>query len=295
MPFMTRIPSDLHRMGLKVELVPGWETRGTPSFAPAGVVDHWTAGPRGTRARPSLSVVVNGRAGLSGPLCNVYLARDGTCVVVAAGRANHAGAGGFRGLVGNSAVYGIEAESGGDGDWTPEMLDAYPRLDAALVSGLGRDASWVCGHNEWAPTRKIDIRDIIGQVRANTARVLAAPTPAPASEEDDMPQVISGFVPPKQQRVIPIPPVLSGGAGWGQAWLSLLVDRFGEPGAEVPVRVAVMGANGGYRPPGGTSMDMLLKPNQRYAWALTKNDHGLVITAADDTLGVGYMVEYAKP
>lgn len=180
MPLMTRIPSDLARFGLKVELVPGWQTRGSSAFAPACVVDHWTAGPRGTKGRPSLAIVTNGRAGLPGPLCNIYLARDGTCVVVAAGRANHAGLGGFRGLVGNSAAYGIEAESGGDGDWTPEMLDAYPRLNAALLSGLGRDASWVCGHNEWAPTRKIDIRDVIASVRRNTATALANP-------EDDMP------------------------------------------------------------------------------------------------------------
>jgi hypothetical protein len=182
-PFMTRIPSDLARFGLKVELVPGWATRGSSSFAPACVVDHWTAGPRGTTKRPSLDVVINGRPGIEGPLCNIYLARDGTCVVGAAGRANHAGAGGFRGLVGNSAAYGIEAESGGDGDWTSEMLGAYPRLNAALLSGLGRDASWVCGHNEWAPTRKVDIRDIIATVRASTAKVLTSPTPL----EDDMP------------------------------------------------------------------------------------------------------------
>jgi hypothetical protein len=173
---MTRIPSDLARFGLKVELVPGWETRGSSSFAPACVVDHWTAGPRGTSSRPSLNVVINGRPGLDGPLCNVYLARDGTCVVVAAGRANHAGAGGFRGLVGNSAAYGIEAECGGDGDWTPAMLLAYPRLNAALLSGLDRDASWVAGHNNWAPDRKIDIRDIIDSVRAQTAAVLGNPS-----------------------------------------------------------------------------------------------------------------------
>ncbi len=176
MPFMSRIPSDLAKFGLRVELVPGWATRGSSSFAPGCVVDHWTAGPRGTTGRPSLNVVVNGRTGLAGPLANVYLARDGVCVVTAAGRANHAGLGGFRGLVGNSAAYGIEAECAGDGDWTPAQLDAYPRLNAALLSGIGRDASWVCGHNEWAPTRKIDIRDVIGSVRARTAAVLANPT-----------------------------------------------------------------------------------------------------------------------
>jgi hypothetical protein len=174
-PFMTRIPSDLARFGLKVELAPGWATRGSSSFAPACVVNHWTAGPRGTKTRPSLHICINGRTGLPGPLCNIYLARDGTCVVVAAGRANHAGTGGFRGLVGNSAAYGIEAECGGDGDWTPAMLEAYPRLDAALMSGLGRDASWVTDHSTWAPTRKIDCRDIKDRLRADAAKILAAP------------------------------------------------------------------------------------------------------------------------
>jgi hypothetical protein len=158
-PFMTRLPADLIREGLTVETVPGWQTRGSSSFAPAGVVCHWTAGPRGTLARPSLNVVTNGRAGLPGPLCNVYLARNGTAVVVAAGRANHAGLGGYLGLVGNSAVYGIEAESAGDGDWTDAQRQAYPRVVAAMLRGLGRDSRWALGHNEWAPTRKIDIRD----------------------------------------------------------------------------------------------------------------------------------------
>jgi N-acetylmuramoyl-L-alanine amidase len=179
MPFMTRIPSDLARFGLKVELLPGWETRGSSSFAPAGVTDHWTAGPRGTTGRPSLNVVTNGRPGIPGPLCNIYFARDATCVVVAAGRANHAGAGGFRGLVGNSAVYGIEAECGGDGDWTPAQRQNYPRLNAALLSGLGRDHSWAHGHNEWAPTRKIDIRDIIVAVRNETGTILGNPGSGP--------------------------------------------------------------------------------------------------------------------
>lgn len=186
MPLMTRIPSDLARFGLKVELAAGWATRGSSSFAPAGVTCHWTAGPRGTRSRPSLNVVLNGRPGLPGPLANIYLARDGTCIVVAAGRANHAGVGGFRGLVGNSAVYGIEAESGGDGDWTPEMRAAYPRLVAALLWGLGRDASWAHGHHEWAPTRKIDIRDIMPQVRAEAAVILRNPAAAADELEEIM-------------------------------------------------------------------------------------------------------------
>ena len=180
---MTRMALDLVQAGLRVEYVPGWQTRGSSSFAPAGVVCHWTAGPRGTTGRPSLNVVTHGRAGIPGPLCNVYLARDGTCVIVAAGRANHAGTGGARGLVGNSAVYGIEAESAGNGDWTAAQRIAYPRLVAALLRGLNRPAAYAIGHNEWAPTRKIDIRDWdMTTMRAQVAAILAATD----TEDDDM-------------------------------------------------------------------------------------------------------------
>lgn len=179
MPYMTRLLPDLKKYFPRVDTVPGWETRGSSSFAPAGVVCHWTAGPRGTTKRASLAVVTNGRPGLSGPLCNVYLDREGIPVIVAAGRANHAGPGTWKGLVGNSAVYGIEAESAGDDDWTDAQKIAYPRLVRAMLDGLGRSADYACGHNEWAPTRKIDIRDWpMSYMRSQITNI----TP-----EDDMP------------------------------------------------------------------------------------------------------------
>jgi hypothetical protein len=87
------------------------------------------------------------------------LDRQGIAVVVAAGRANHAGEGGWAGLTGNSSVFGTEAECAGDGDWTDAQYLAYPKVNAAYCDLIGCDASMVCGHNEWAPGRKIDIRD----------------------------------------------------------------------------------------------------------------------------------------
>lgn len=143
------------RFGLKVEIVPGAETRGSAAFNPYGFVGHHTAGAR-SGDRPSLNLCVNGRPDLDGPLCNDFLTRAGVNVIVAAGRANHAGAGGFRGLVGNSAVWGCEAEDDGDGTWTGAQWIAYPRLVAARLWMINRDASWYCSHRTWAPTRKID-------------------------------------------------------------------------------------------------------------------------------------------
>lgn len=180
MPFMTRLEDDLKAFFPRVDVVPGWQTRGSSSFAPAVVIAHWTAGPRGTTQRPSLNVCTNGRPGLAGPLCNVYLDKSGIPVIVAAGRANHAGAGSYKGVTGNSAAYGIEAESAGNNDWTAAQKAAYPRLIAAMLKGLGRTGDWTCGHNEWAPTRKIDINDWpMSAMRQQVTQILA-------EQEDDM-------------------------------------------------------------------------------------------------------------
>jgi hypothetical protein len=146
------LPDALARFGLQVEVVPGWETRGSAAFNPGCTVGHHTAGSsRGIR--PSLRVVVEGRSDLPGPLCNTYTDRNGVAVVVAAGRANHAGRGGFRGLVGNSAAIGHEAEDEGDGHWTRAQLDAFPRVHAAHLWLLRRDASWYCSHRTWTPRK----------------------------------------------------------------------------------------------------------------------------------------------
>ncbi len=184
MSYALGLPAALARRGLTVETVPGWQTRSAGSFNPGGAVCHWTAGPKGSRSRPSLNVVTYGRPGLDGPLCNVYLDRRGVAVVVAAGRANHAGTGGWKGLAGNSAVFGTEAEAAGADDWTDEMRWAYPRINAAYCDLGGFGPEMVCGHSEWAGPRKTDINGWpMSQMRTDTAAVLAGGNP---TLEDDM-------------------------------------------------------------------------------------------------------------
>ncbi len=155
MGYQTNLSGELRKAGVSVVEVGGWQTRGSASFAPRGGVAHHTAAPQGSNA-PSLRICTYGRSDLPGPLCNVLLARDGTAFVVAAGRANHAGSGGYRGLSGNSSVWGIEAENNGVGEpWSQKQLIAYYQIAAVManISGFGADM-W-CGHKEWT-SRKID-------------------------------------------------------------------------------------------------------------------------------------------
>lgn len=189
MPRDTGIADRLRFFGLTVVEVNGWRTRGADGFNPRGSVDHHTAGPRSGNA-PSLGVVVNGRAGLPGPLCNVLVGRDNTCYVVAAGRANHAGAGGWGGLSGNASVFGVERENVGDGSepWTLQQYDVAAKVHAALIAGHGGRADLVCEHKEWAPRRKVDAWGVDGNVMRQLVRdrltppAAPAPAPAPAPE-----------------------------------------------------------------------------------------------------------------
>ncbi|MGP9490603.1 N-acetylmuramoyl-L-alanine amidase [Glutamicibacter sp. 287] len=194
MPHIDTLVRHLEARGLQVEYVPGWSTRGSSSFHPKGVMDHWTAGPKGSETRPSLNVVTYGRPGLPGPLCNVYLDRRGVAVVVAAGRANHAGYGSWKGRTGNTYFFGIEAEAANASDWTDEMRDSYPLVNAALLDAINEDdASWCVGHSEYALPRgrKIDINGYtMDDMREQTQTVLCGGkvTPKPAPKPDAKPK-----------------------------------------------------------------------------------------------------------
>jgi hypothetical protein len=152
----TGIASRLRAAGIPVVEVAGWQTRGSSSFAPQGAVNHNTAGPA-SGATPSLNTCIYGRPDLAGPLCNVFQSREQGGVdiayVVAAGRANHAGDGSWRGLTGNSSVYGLEVEHTGTSDVPVERLETAAAIIAAMFTG---DVGMVCQHREWAPNRKPD-------------------------------------------------------------------------------------------------------------------------------------------
>jgi hypothetical protein len=149
------IAARLRAAGLRVVEVAGWQTRGSATFTPRGSVNHHTAGGANGTA-PSLNTCIYGRPDLPGPLCNVMQSRepDGRDIayVIAAGRANHAGTGGWRGLSGNSSVYGLEIEHTGTAPLPEARQRIAARIHAAMFTG---DPAMVCQHREWT-SRKID-------------------------------------------------------------------------------------------------------------------------------------------
>lgn len=132
-----------------------------------GPMLHHTATPNSYLAKadiPTLKVLREGRADLTGPLCNYGLGRKGAIYLVSEGRANHAGPGRWKGgVLGSTCYLGIEAENGGRGaktdPWPDEQLDAYQRLVASIVLETGRrDVDYAIRHADWAIPlgRKID-------------------------------------------------------------------------------------------------------------------------------------------
>lgn len=139
------------RAGLTVSEQPGWQRRGRDfPTRPKSIVCHHTAGPakaRNSKDYPSLGVVVNGRAGLPGPLCQLGIGRSGTVYIVAAGRANHAGRV-YDQRYANAHSIGIEAENSGHEPWPEAQMNAYRTLVRALGDAYGISAPFVRGHKE---------------------------------------------------------------------------------------------------------------------------------------------------
>lgn len=174
---LTWLPDVLKRAGLKVALVPGWENRGRGNVGRIfGVICHHTAGLKQGNM-PSLQTLIIGRSDLPGPLAQLGLARDGTYYVIAAGRANHAGRGVWKGVRnGNSNFIGIEAESTGkaaDRDWTEVQIKAYIHGVAAILKHIRQKEDFCAGHKEYAPNRKPDPVNIdMDDFRAEVAKIL---------------------------------------------------------------------------------------------------------------------------
>jgi hypothetical protein len=147
-----------------------------------------------------VQLCIHGRPDLAGPLCHVVLDPHGTCHLVAAGRANHAGAGGWKGLSGNSTVFGIEAVHDGSSrtPWPEEQLAAYVVAAGALARMAGFGPGAICAHREWAPRRKVDPVGVdMDRFRDDVARYLRqAPRPATVTDNPPAPKGVAPMYDP---------------------------------------------------------------------------------------------------
>ncbi|HEY6333702.1 MAG TPA: N-acetylmuramoyl-L-alanine amidase [Blastocatellia bacterium] len=177
---LTWLPDVLKSSGLKVAVVPGWESRGRGDIGTVlGVLCHHTAGAK-TGNMPSLDLLVKGRQDLPGPLSQLGLGRDGTYYVIAAGRCNHAGNGNWKGITaGNTHFIGIEAEHTGaaDSPWPDVQMEAYQRGAAAILKHIGKSSDFCAGHKEYAPKRKPDPSFDMNDFRAAVAAIMESAAP----------------------------------------------------------------------------------------------------------------------
>lgn len=154
---MTWLADVLRSAGLSVLEHPGWKSRGRDGMRPRVVIAHHTATHWSTSDGVVTSLLVRGRTDLPGPLCHLGLNRQGQFIVIAAGKANHAGAGQWMDADESIEAIGIEGYNYGNSvpfptrePWPKVQIDAYERGVAALLSHLGRDYRHLCAHREWA-------------------------------------------------------------------------------------------------------------------------------------------------
>ena len=148
----TRLERAVKNAGVKYKKVSGWASRGHGTMGSIqSVICHHTAGPKSGNS-PSLNVVAYGRPGLSGPLAQLFLARDGTVYLVAAGISYHAGRVSSN-RYSNSHAIGIEAEATGLDSWPAHQINEYAKLCKALIKEFGLSTSRVRGHKEVAVPR----------------------------------------------------------------------------------------------------------------------------------------------
>jgi len=165
--YLTELADVLRGAGLVVIEVDGWGTRGRGSGGfdgdrPWVIMWHHTASD--TTAENDVSYIVYGSP--DAPLANLYLARDGSVWVCAAGATNTNGKGQAmimsKGVVPsdqcNTHAIGIEAANDGvGGAWPQVQVDAYFTINNALAAAYGLQPDDCATHSYYAgASRKID-------------------------------------------------------------------------------------------------------------------------------------------
>ena len=161
--WLLNLPTWLREGGLNVEEYPGWETRSRSS---GGYDAVWAIGVHHTASNTSPANDLNYmlKNADAKPIGALYLSRDGTVTVCAAGATNTQGKGGpyktSKGTIpkdaGNRYFLSIEAANAGTGEEWPEVQQvAYAKMCHVLVTKLGLNWGDIVAHFEWT-SRKYD-------------------------------------------------------------------------------------------------------------------------------------------
>lgn len=167
--------AQMKRWGVPYREYHGWETRGRgPMGEVHGIIIHHTGSDAQSDSYLQF-LAVDGRGDLPAPLCNVSTDMDGDLWLIAAARANHAGAGSsttlahvtnedyaataykqelkpgpddLGGTACNGMYYGNEVRYGGGQPMTDKQYAAAVRWAAAVCDFHGWSAQSVIGHRE---------------------------------------------------------------------------------------------------------------------------------------------------
>lgn len=164
------LPGVLRAAGLTVHEIDGWQDRGHTDdqmyqrygFAPQAVVFHHDGSPPGD-SPGGLQWLIDGFASSDDDNFDAqcWVDRYGVWHAIAAGYAQHAGAGGGWGAIpsgmGNPRSLGVETDHTDGETWPPAQLASVRTGMAAICAARGWDpARCVVGHKEYAPGRKTD-------------------------------------------------------------------------------------------------------------------------------------------
>jgi hypothetical protein len=165
--WLTDLAQWLRDAGLTVIEYEGWQTRargsGGYSINPLCVMWHHTASGPSWDGQRDADYIATGDD--DAPLANLYIRRDGTVYVIAAGATNTNGKGKSltfsRGTVPtdgmNSHAVGVEMGNDGIGEfWPQEQIDAAFIVSNVINAMLGNIPRDLATHHEYAPDRKID-------------------------------------------------------------------------------------------------------------------------------------------
>lgn len=170
---------DLRQQGVPVHYVAGWETRGSTTFDPRGIICHDTGGSATSTDEGEIGTLLNGSTSAPAPIAQLYLSRTTGVHLVAAGRCNHAltgQAGPLKGF-GNSNLIGIEAAANPGRAWPAAQYRWYVLLVAAICRRRGWTADRnIAAHREHQPGQKVDPQGIsMPTFRADVARAITNP------------------------------------------------------------------------------------------------------------------------